>query len=243
VWNDPDEQLIRFRDKKGFDELYPGHEPILFQVHGIQQRGAFIYREGQAEFRGRSEIEQEQATMRLEDFFARFVDSGGGETAQCYIRIDPNLVYSANLVEASLFKAAYLAAFSCLGYPYILSPALRRIREQLRDPAQFSLPNAVLPVESEADMEARIQVTYVCEPKEIRSLGIVFSGIEFPTGWIAFLPLPVNPTLPDYEAIREILQEPSRLRLLGLDCIALSITHTSLILVNEDGEKFLIYPL
>jgi hypothetical protein len=90
-------------------------------------------------------------------------------------------------------RAAYLVAFTALGYLYILIQALNCVREQIRTPAVTLITSFSVVVPKASPQER--QLVLLEEPAEIRSL-IVWMGAV-----IVFLPEPGSNELGFYERI------------------------------------------
>jgi hypothetical protein len=77
------------------------------------------------------EANPQAATTRIDEQHQQLAATGGVVHLQGTFPLYP---YDIKTAELALLKAAYLAAFDCLGYRYILSPALATIRLQLLHP-------------------------------------------------------------------------------------------------------------
>ncbi|MBM3302020.1 MAG: hypothetical protein FJY85_18980, partial [Deltaproteobacteria bacterium] len=149
-WNHVDAELVPLMRREEFDRLYPGMEPIVLRipndtyVQGLRHREAIGIQEDSVRLIGRPEHNAEEATQRLTQFLDQVASEGKWNGLKVTVSVDPSLAYSGRRVEHSFLKAAYLAAFDCLGHPYVLSPALDTIRRQMREPEATHLERHTL---------------------------------------------------------------------------------------------------
>ena len=72
--------------------------------------------------------------------------------------------------DLAWLKAAYVVAFATWGYSYALSPALRRIREQLRRPDEEIIGQ--LKLENRASPRSTRSIIYIREPRELKGVAV-----------------------------------------------------------------------
>ncbi|MBL7862271.1 MAG: hypothetical protein JNJ65_13995 [Cyclobacteriaceae bacterium] len=106
------------------------------------------------------------------------------------------------IVLISHLRIAYLLAFSRLGYAYILSNGLEKIRHQILDPNKILLPEfgSINPINYEFKREGIYLVT---TPKELKSLLVVFKmrtslSLKFQC---VMLPLPYEDAFDFYQKV------------------------------------------
>ena len=91
--------------------------------------------------------------------------------------------FSPNRADVSWVRSAYLAAFSALGWRYILRPALDPIRKQLRNPDTATLP-ALIGFNADSATSAR-RMMLVEVPEELSSVFVIIGrySIFLPDPW------------------------------------------------------------
>ena len=161
-WSRTDAELVKLMRREEFDRLYPDMEPVILRipgepyVQGLRHREAIGIREDSIHLTGRPEHTPEEATQRLTEFLNQVTSEGKWDGLEMTVSTDLHLTYSPRRVVRSFLKAAYLAAFDHLGYPYILSPALNAIRQQVREPEVAHLKHfkmLLCPQPTESDSE------------------------------------------------------------------------------------------
>jgi hypothetical protein len=103
--------------------------------------------------------------------------------------------FRARQASIGWLRAAYLAAFTALGYRYILNPALDCVREQIVKPTVSLIKTFSVAVPTASPQERLLAL--VGEPGEIRSL-LVRMG-----GQMMFLPEPETREMDFYQRIEE----------------------------------------
>ncbi|MCX5182616.1 HNH endonuclease [Streptomyces sp. NBC_00268] len=94
------------------------------------------------------------------------VASEDGETAGLKFTIKER--FSSKHADVSWVRSAYLAAFSALGWSYILQPALNPIREQIKPGSSATLPS-IIGFNPSHDADVR-QIMIVKEPEDLSSV-------------------------------------------------------------------------
>jgi hypothetical protein len=92
--------------------------------------------------------------------------------------------HSATNARTSWLRTAYLAAFSCMGYRYVFSPALERVRQQIREPEAEHIRVFMITTPGEHNWAERTLLT-VREPEAFRNCVCARVGRH-----IVFLPAP-----------------------------------------------------
>ncbi|MFD5519096.1 HNH endonuclease [Streptomyces sp. NPDC127066] len=91
--------------------------------------------------------------------------------------------FSSQRADVSWVRSAYLAAFSALGWRYILQPALNPIRQQIKPGSSANLPS-IIGFNPDHDIDSR-QILIVEEPVNLNSVAVVIGQytIFLPDPW------------------------------------------------------------
>jgi hypothetical protein len=134
----------------------------------------------------------------LNEIHQQFVSGHGN------FRMFPPVISSEEMRRAdiALIRIAYLWAFSCFGYGFLLSSSWPPIRDQMANPGLEILPTLGILRENLAD--GMLGVNVIKEPKELRSYLVVFD-LKVSRGSIlrygVILPAPVEPGLKIYQEL------------------------------------------
>ena len=247
-WTRTDAELDLLRKRDEFDKSYPGMKPVILsipeepEVPGLRHRAAFSAKEGSWQLFGRPEHNKEEVTRRLSEFLAKVTAEKRWDGLKVNIASDPGLTYSRRLVGSALLKAAYLAAFDWLGYPYILSSDLDEIRERLEEPGSASpsgFPLVFFPHQPGSDR--KVLVTRLHTPAALTSLAVFFLGYELNRSCVVFLPLPSRPGFPKLDNLDQTLQESGGLGFVMLGRSRKQIADPEVWIVDEQGKEWPIY--
>lgn len=249
-WDRIDAELVKLINREEFDQLYPGMIPVKLSipdepyVKGLTLRAAMGIQDNsdwtQVSIQGRSERNPKDATQRLDKFMKQVADEGKWDGLKQHVTSDPTLTYSERLVECSFLKAAYLAAFDCLGYPYILSPELSTIRQQMREPKVAHLTNHTLLFSPQPPgYDREILLAYMQSPEPLTGLAVFFLGYNLSRWCVTFLPLPGRSGLPEYGRLDQALYESGEMKFVGIERSQDLITSKELTLVDANGKEWL----
>jgi hypothetical protein len=141
--------------------------PITLSIENTSVRGSyFVDEQGNHVFR----LAAEPAANRVgaSSGFTTAV-FGGAQPRAFQMRFMDQ--YHERFYQLSWLRTAYLAWFAVLGYPFILDPALRKVREQIVDPIKALLSGFLSEDSPERPLTDRV-LFLVREPSELRSVGI-----------------------------------------------------------------------
>lgn len=231
-----------FSARRAFDQAYPGAFPMVYKHHGTSVRVAVKVTGpvGPIEIYGRQEVPQKPAierwTQTLEEAHLR----GSWEGMQFQMDSDRAPAYNPRYVQVSLLKAGYLALFYCLGYPYILSPALDKVREQIQDPTRDIVTGFLMNRPVVRDRRTIIY-HYVHTPAELRSFLVMFQGFNLPIDWAVYLPTPQDLDQRIYNAVRVLRGKQGYLETLVFDCSTEVRNDTHFTIINDHGKEYEAY--
>lgn len=249
-WDRFDAEINRLKKYEDFERQFPGMEPIKMQVlgvpraRGLRHRAAICIETNTIKILGRDDKNSRDGTDRLiESLNALTVGStSGGVSFQ--LHSDNTLTYNREWIERSFLKAAYLAAFDGLGYPYILSSCFDSIRQQVANPELnilFGHTWTFPPSQSRA--ERQIILAYVYDPFPLTSLAVFFVGYELKHTFVTFLPLPSFANLLSYERLTETLRGISYIAYVKIPQSEENIYDTELVIVDEHNTPRPVYQL
>lgn len=153
------------------------------------------------------------------------------------LETDQDLSFDQRVVERAFLKAAYLAAFNCLGYPYILSPALALVRQQMLDPTVEVFPyrTAFSPFNEAADRE--VVTAYIQNPPQLAGFGIIFEGYNLSNDFMVILPGREALLLPDYSYLDQKMHPNLSIEFHAFHCSE-SLIIESGIMIQGDSEAW-----
>ena len=188
---------------------------------------------------GRQEVPQKPAIARWTQTLEAHL-RGTWEGMQFQMSSDKALTYSPRYVQASLLKAGYLALFYCLGYPYILSPALDKVRGQIQNPTQDLVTGFLMNRPLVRDRRT-IGYHYVHTLAELRSFLVMFQGFNLPIDWAVYLPTPQDLDGRIYDAVRVLQGKQGYLEMLAFDCSAEGRNDTHFTIIDKRGKEYEAY--
>jgi hypothetical protein len=197
--------------------------------------------EGKIKLFGRTEISQERATGRITEFLDHIWSEGGWDGLELRITSDPSLSFSGSVVENLFLKAAYLAAFDALGFPYILASALEAVRQEMLEPETETLKGTLLVFFPQPTTDPHVALAYVHTPSALTSLAVFFLGYRLPQWCIVFLPIPACPGLPEYGRLERIVRDSGHLGFVRFDPSPDLLTDGNVVVVDEYGTERPIY--
>ncbi|MFI9252472.1 hypothetical protein [Streptomyces sp. NPDC053069] len=136
----------------------------VFEAGGIeingeaQSTGAGWFLEGVVKQNHPARLDAHEQALRA--------TADNGEGAEFRFKIKEN--FSSQRADTSWIRSAYLAAFSALGWSYILQPALDPIRQRIRPGSSATLP-PIIGFNPSHDAEGR-HILIVQEPEELSSV-------------------------------------------------------------------------
>ena len=248
-WDRIDAELARLERRDEFEKLYSGMVPVILAIpdepdaRGLRHRMALKVDEGSIVLVGRPQDNAAEATWRLVDCLERVASERNWNGLRITLCTDHALIFKRPLAERSFLKAAYLAAFDCLGYPYILSQALEPVREQMRQPEVARLEHHTLKFcPQPPGFDREILLAYVHTPEPLIGLAIFFLGYALSRWCVTLLPLPAHLGLPKYDAkLDQTLRNAGRMGFVRFERSRELITNRKLILVDQAGKEWPIY--
>ncbi len=248
-WDRTDAELARLVRREEFDRQYPAMEPVILRIsddpyaRGLRHREAIKIDEGSILLLGRPEHNAKEATQRLIEFLNQVASDGKWDGLKITVRTDPGLTYSGRRVERSFLKAAFLAAFDCLGYPYILSQALEPVREQMRQPEITRLAHHTLTFSPQSPgFDREVLLAYVHTPESLTGLAVFFLGYALSRWCVTLLPLPAYPGLPKYDGkLDQVLRDAGHIGFVSFERSRELIIDKELVLVDERDEEWPLY--
>lgn len=248
-WSEIDAELVPFLRREAFDRSHPDAHPIVLriadhpQVRGLRHREGLSVRDGVFTLLGRPEANHEAATQRLTEFMDSAVSEQFSEDLTFTFSTDPAMVFSRSRIERILLKAAYLAAFDCFGYPFILAPALQTVKEQMANPRADIVGGHTLAVSPQPlSCNPAILMAHVSEPVALFGLVVFFIGYRLDRAWVTLLPVPTHPEGPCYGKLDAAVHEAKRLDLVWFERSRKLACDTEVILVDEGGREWPVYP-
>lgn len=121
-----------------------------------------------------------------------------------------HLGYNSRRSKIALLRAAYLKAFSMLGYGFLINGNLVKVRHQIQHPTEELLPSFGI---TRADFpDSTIGVSVIYEPVELQSFLVVFDLIirDKKCRYGVLLPGPTEPGIGIYNRIAELQQREKR---------------------------------
>ncbi len=247
-WSPTDAELARLMRREEFDRLYPGMEPVILRipdepyVKGLRHREAIGVRGRPIRLVGRPEHNVQEATQRLTEFLNRATSEGKWNGLKITVSSDPQLIYSTQRIERSFLKAAYLAAFDCLGYPYVLSPALNTLRQQMREPDVAHLTDHTVIFSPQLPgFDREILLAYVHTPEPVTGLAVFFLGYNLARWQVTFLLLPAHPEMPKYGQLDQSLRKAGGMGFVSFERSRELTTDAEVTLVDQNDKEWPIY--
>lgn len=245
-WAQTDAHIDRLKRRDEFDREYPGMLPIVASmpnartIKGLRHRAALLIDKDGLEIHARPEANPPEANRRLTELLAGEPRNLNG----IQLRIDKEARYRFDYraVERSFLKAAYLAAFSTLGYPYILSTQVTPIREQMLRPDADIFAGHMVVLAPQPDGRDRVtSLAYFYDPPAATGLAVFFEGYRMRQWCIVFLPVPALPGYPQYDMLQHAVFQAETVGYLPIDRSIDLISRTELIVRDEDGKEWPVY--
>ncbi len=214
-WSSTDADVSRLKEQEDYMHSYPGTVPAVLRFPNMpgldrsSQQGAFSFQDQTLQLVARPEANPPQATKYISEQWAKIVSDQSGEPVT--VRLTAKVPNYANSVRRAFIKAAYLAAFDCLGYPYILAPVMAQVQQQMLDPRTEHLPPPVAELTAQpSNADRQITIGYVDEPKLLRSIGVFFQGyaLNKPVG--VLLPVPAWPPSATHNYMEQLQRWPDK---------------------------------
>lgn len=247
-WDAIDADVDRLKKRAKFEANYPDAVPAVLQlpgvhsIRGLSHRVALRVSGNTVEIIGRTEKNPDHVTDRLVQFLHQLSSTSDVSGLSINVQSDTGEEYSPSRVALAFLKAAYLAAFNCLGYPYILADELAAIRQQMLDPQLDVFRNRPLIITPpSSEIQPQIILGYVHEPESLTSLAVFFIGYYIRPWCAVLLPLPAHPGLPDYANIDQLVHEISQIGIVTFDRHINAIYDPEVVLVDQNDNQWPIY--